>query len=450
MGNERWEKHVMRDQGKESRKTRPKPRTPQALGTLDHRIIATVREPLIVLDGDLRIISVNDSFYRTFKVPPSETEGRLIFELGNHQWDIPRLRELLENILLFNLHFQDFEVEHDFPEVGHRTMVLNARRLTQDGAQPNGLILLAIEDVTERKRQEDERQRLLAEQQIMTEELTVANEELTVQAEELTVQAEELTVQKDELEKLNQDLQVQRNLLEAANEELEAFSYSVSHDLKAPVRTIEGFSRMLMAGHTDKLDAESLRLLKVINHSTKLMHHLIDDLLALSRLGRMQLRKSVVDLAAITRLVFERLRSQVPERDLQLIMGDLPTARGDQSLLYQVLENLLSNAIKYSKPRTTAVIEVGGKAEENETIYSIKDNGVGFDEGQVSDLFRPFQRLHADEGEYEGTGVGLAIVKRIIQRHGGRVWAEGKADEGATFYFALPKNLGPRAPLKRV
>ncbi len=171
------------------------------------------------------------------------------------------------------------------------------------------------------------------------------------------------------------------------------------------------------------------------------MHHLIDDLLALSRLGRLQIRKSVVNLAAMTQTVFNRLRAQEPERDLRLTVGDLPPALGDQSLLYQVMKNLLANAVKFTKSRKTAVIEVGGRTESKENIYYVKDNGAGFDERYADKLFRPFQRLHGGT-EYEGTGVGLAIVKRIIQRHGGRVWAEGKVNEGATFYFALPKNGG--------
>ncbi len=314
------------------KKTGSKLGTPQALGELDHRIIATVREPLLVLDGDLRVISANDSFYRTFKVLRRWTEGRLLFEIGKRQWDIPRLRELLENVLLTDQHFQDFEVEHDFPKIGCRTMLLNARRLTK-GKGNHDLILLAIEDVTARKRQEVERQRLLAEQQVLAEELATTNEELQVQAEELIVQAEELTVQKEELERLNDDLRSKQQLLEAANEDLESFSYSVSHDLKAPVRAIEGFSRMLMGEHAEQLDAEGLRLLQVITANTKLMHHLIEDLLALSRLGRLQVRKSVVNLAAMTNRVFEKLRTQEPERDLRLTVGDLPLGWGDQSLL---------------------------------------------------------------------------------------------------------------------
>ncbi len=350
-------------------KTRPKPGTPQALGKLEHRIIATVREPLLVLDGDLRVISANDSFYRTFKVLRRWTEGRLLFEIGKRQWDIPRLRKLLENVLLTDQHFQDFEVEHDFPKIGRHTMLLNARRLTR-GEGTKDLILLAIEDVTERKRGEVEREGLLAEQQALTEELATTNEELQVQAEELVVQAEELTVQKEELERLNDDLRSKQQLLEAANEDLESFSYSVSHDLKAPVRAIEGFSRMLMGEHANKLDVEGLRLLQVVCDNTKLMHHLIDDLMALSRLGRLQVRKSVVNLSAMTRQVFGQLRGQEPERDLWLTLGDLPLGWGDQSLLHQAMLNLLANAIKYTKPRKTAVIEVGvrmGKTKPSTT-----------------------------------------------------------------------------------
>jgi PAS domain S-box-containing protein len=289
-------------------------------------------------------------------------------------------------------------------------------------------------DITERQRQEDEKHDLLREQQALTEELTATNEELATQAEELTLQ-------KDELERLNDYLRSQQQLLEAANEELEAFSYSVSHDLKAPVRIIEGFSRMLMGEHADQLDAEGFRLLQVITDNTKRMHSLIDDLLALSRLGRMQIKKSVVNLTALARQVFEPLQAEAPKRNLQLMLGDLPPAWGDQSLLYQVMQNLLGNAIKFTSFRETAVIEVGGRTEGKENIYYVKDNGAGFDERYGSNLFRPFQRLHIC-AEFEGTGIGLAIVQRIIQRHGGRVWAEGKVREGATFYFSLPMNEG--------
>jgi signal transduction histidine kinase len=239
--------------------------------------------------------------------------------------------------------------------------------------------------------------------------------------------------------KLGEEVLMKRTAdLEVANRELESFSYSVSHDLKAPIRAIQGFSRMLVEDHAARLDEEGHRLLNVIVSNTQSMSKLIIDLLALSRLGRQEIKKVSVNLTAMTRQIFEQLRFQEPERNFQLIIKDLPPAYGDQSLLYQVMMNLLGNAIKYTKPRKTALIEVDSKNEENETIYYVKDNGIGFDERYGDKLFGVFQRLHGSD-QYEGTGVGLAIVKRIIQRHGGRVWGEGKVDEGAVFYFALPK-----------
>ena len=195
---------------------------------------------------------------------------------------------------------------------------------------------------------------------------------------------------------------------------------------------------MLLGEHAAGLDEEGLRLLDVIVSNTQTMARLIDDLLALSRLGRQQIRKSPIDLAAMARQVFEQLQVQEPDRDLRLVVQDLPPAWGEPSLLNQVMMNLLGNAIKYTRAKKTAVIEVAGHTEGRETIYSVKDNGIGFDERYAHKLFGVFQRLHGGP-EYEGTGVGLAIVQRIIHRHGGRVWAEGKVGEGATFYFALPQ-----------
>jgi light-regulated signal transduction histidine kinase (bacteriophytochrome) len=186
------------------------------------------------------------------------------------------------------------------------------------------------------------------------------------------------------------------------------------------------------------MDEEGHRLLDVIVSNTQIMSNLIDDLLALSRLGRQEIKKVNVDVTTMARQVFEQLMSQEPERNLQFLIKDLPSAHGDPSLLYQVMVNLLSNAIKYSKPGNAPIIEVDGKDGENETIYCFKDNGIGFDERYADKIFGVFQRLHGSN-EYEGNGVGLAIVKRIVQRHGGRVWGEGKVDEGAVFCFALPK-----------
>ena len=225
--------------------------------------------------------------------------------------------------------------------------------------------------------------------------------------------------------------------LEDTNKELEAFSYSVSHDLRAPLRAIDGFSRVILEDYLDKLDDEGKRVLNIIRGNTQKMGQLIDDLLAFSRLGRQQISPSDIRMADLAKGVFEDIKPPANERNLQFNMKTLPFAQGDRSMIKQVFANLLSNAIKFTRPKEIATIEIGGTNDGVENVYYVKDTGVGFDMQYVNKLFGVFQRLHSAE-EFEGTGVGLAIVQRIIHRHGGRVWAEGKVGEGAIFYFSLP------------
>ena len=360
-------------------------------------IIETVREPLVVLDTHLRVISVNHSFYQTFEVTPEDTEGKLIYDLGNRQWNIPKLRVFLEEIIPRNNQFQNFEVDHEFPAIGHRTMLLNARQIYRKGIGAQ-MILLAIEDITERKKAEEK------------------------------------------IKKLNEDLKHRAFELEAAYKELETFSYSISHDLRNPLLVIGGFSRVLLERYSNHLDEKGQQFLSMIHSNTQKMLQLIDDLLTFSRSEHQQMKPSDIDMGELAKAVFKELRRIIPEQTLRLDIKTLPSARGDRSMIRQVFANLLSNAIKFTRPQGAGVIEIGCMVKENQDIYYVKDNGVGFDMQYAGKLFGVFQRHHTVD-EFEGTGVGLAIVQRIIHRHGGRVWAEGKVNEGAIFYFTLPRKI---------
>jgi two-component system sensor kinase len=245
-----------------------------------------------------------------------------------------------------------------------------------------------------------------------------------------------LTYLELKVEERTRELSEANQSLQEVNEELESFSYSVSHDLRAPLRAIDGFSRMLLKDYAGKLDDDGRRKLNVIRNNTQTMGRLIDDLLSFSRLGRKEITRTILDMEGLVQTVWRELTVLNRDRNLKLILKDLPKGTGDQSLLGQVLFNLLSNAVKFSKSRETAVVEVGSFREGEKDIYYVKDNGVGFDMQYYNKLFGVFQRLHSAE-EFEGTGVGLAIVERIIHRHGGKVWAEGEPGRGATFYFTL-------------
>jgi len=311
---------------------------------------------------------------------------------------------------------------------GQATDVLyNASVYKNESGEVQG-IFAAARDITELKRIE--------------KELKKAHDELELRVEERT----------NELQKTNEYLQeeirerkvaeklidLRTRLLEETNKELESFSYSVSHDLRAPLRAVDGYARMILRDQADKLDHDARRKFELIRSNTQMMGKLIDDLLSFSRLGRMEINMTRLDMEGLINDVWKELQIINPERKLDLNITNVPAGNGDRTLIKQVYSNLFSNAVKFTKNRKNTSIETGGYVKGQENIYYVKDNGVGFDMDYYDKLFGVFQRLHSAD-EFEGTGVGLAIVQRIIHKHGGRVWAEGKAEEGATFYFTLSR-----------
>jgi len=355
-------------------------------------IVETVREPLVVLDTNLRVISVNHSFCQTFNVTPEDTEGKLIYDLGNREWNIPKLQVLLEEVIPRNNQFQNFEVDHEFPTIGRRTMLLNARRIYSKGIGTQ-MILLALEDITERKKAEEE------------------------------------------IGRLNEDLKHRAIELESKNKELEAFGYSISHDLRTPVLVIEGFSRVVLERYSTHLDEKGRQFLNVIHSNTQKMLQLIDDLLAFSRSEHQQMKPSDIDMGELAKAVFEELKSIIPEQRLLLDIKTLPPARGDQSMIRQVFANLLSNAIKFTRPKGAGVIEIGCIVKENQNIYYVKDNGVGFDMQYAGKLFGVFQRHHTLD-EFEGTGLGLPLWSALFTDMVGECGLKEKSTKEQ--HFILP------------
>lgn len=353
--------------------------------------------PLFEVDTEGGFLMVNRAFVDAMGFEHGDPgAGKNVFDLFPPE-EVDRARENFR-LRLSGGETSSNEFLVNMPGGARRTFVIATSAIVQEGC-PVGLRGIAL-DITERKRAEEEIRHLAAE---------------------LESRVSERTAQ-----------------LEAANKELEAFSYSVSHDLRAPLRAIEGFSGMVIEDYSGRLDTEGQRLLGVIRANARRMSQLIDDLLVFSRTGRSELKCSRLDMREMARSVFEEIAADPGARArIDFNVGELPGSTGDAALVRQVWVNLLSNAVKFSSLQKRAVIEVGGANEGSQVVYNVRDNGVGFDMQYAGKLFGVFQRLHPAT-EFEGTGIGLALVQRIVARHGGRVWAEAKVGQGATFSFTLP------------
>jgi len=338
-------------------------------------IVETVREPLIVLDSDLRVFSANRSFYNSFKVTSEETIGNLIYDLGNRQWDIPRLRMLLEDILPKNNKFDDYEVEHIFSNIGHKIMLLNARRITHNeiGSQ---MILLAIEDITKFRKLERERKNILS---------------------------------------------------------------MFAHDMKNPAVISEGYLSRLVLGKIGALTEEQQNYLKIIQNELNKLSQLISDFLQFSRFEAIEYKPVLApfNMKDEIRKNIEAIKVEAEKKQIIVGLENLdtttPIVNADAAMVNRVISNLLVNAIKYTDPGGAVTIKISDRG--NEILVSVKDTGKGIPEDHQPYIFDAFYRA----GNSKGSGLGLSIAKTIIEGHGGWIWAESIPAKGSTFSFTLPK-----------
>lgn len=371
------------------------------------RVVQTVPEPIAVLDSELRLIMTNASFaelYAGGEAAARAAEGGAdalnlldavpLDEVGEDAWTDPALLQRLRDVVARDRELWDYELAQRTVDGQERIVVINACPM-QLPEHDGEAILMTISDMTARKR---------AEQRV--------NE-------------------------LNRDLENRIEEVSEINRELESFSYSVSHDLRAPLRHIAGFSSKL-AARINSDDSTALHYLDVMGDSARRMSALIEGLLTYSRLGRHAMRVHPVDMQALVMEVRNTLATGLQGRHMEWAIGTLPSAMADENMLRQVWQNLIENAIKYSAGAENARIEIRGEHSDNgECVYSVADNGAGFDMEYAANLFGVFQRMHK-ASEYAGTGIGLANVRRIITRHGGRIWADAAVGKGATFHFSLP------------
>ena len=346
-------------------------------------IVATVREPLVVLDADLRIASTNHSFYEVFAVKPEETEGQFIYDLGNRQWNIPRLRELLEEIIPKKNTFEGFRMEHDFPSIGRRIMLLNARRIPTEAGKTR-LILLAIEDVTERVRMEE--------------------------------------------------------ALQKSSEKIKLFAYSVSHDLKGPSVGIYGLTKLLHKHYGDILDEKGKNYCDNILEASEEIAALVDKINVYISTKEAPPTIERVKLKDILLMVRDEFSPRLNIRQIKwLEPAYLPEIKADRLSILRVLRNLFDNAFKYGGDDLSE-ISIGYEESDEFHILSVRDNGIGIRKKDFKKIFGTFQRTQTSRG-IQGTGLGLAIVQEIAEQHSGEVWVEPGPEKGISFYLSISKDL---------
>lgn len=366
-------------------------------------IIRTARDPIVILDPELRICSVSDAFCDAFKLSPAEAEGRSILDLHNGQWKIPRLRELLQEILTRNSFFNDFETRVEIESAGCRTFLLSARALKDHGDR----ILLDIRDITERKRAD--------------EALRLAQAQLAGRAGQLEQAVAARTAE-----------------LMSSNKQLEAFVYTIAHDLRAPLRAMQGFSSILLEEAAAELSPTALDFANRINRSAQFMDSLLVDLLTFSRLGQQRLDLVSVHLEAVVNGVLARLEKEIQESKAKVeTFPPWPAVLAHEPMLAQAVFNLMSNALKFARDGMPPHIRLLPEEQPECVRVWVEDNGIGIAPEHQEQVFRPFIRLNGES--YGGTGIGLAIVQRVVERMGGRVGVESTPGQGSRFWLEFPK-----------
>ena len=356
-------------------------------------IVRTLSEPVLVLDYSLRAVLANPAFYSALEITPGELEGKSIKELIGGEDGRPRLQTILQTVVDFDHSVDRVDVECMSSSGTRKIFSVSARRFIQDD-DLSEMVLVELRDVTVERKTAS----MLAE--------------------------------------VNDALLSRGADLERINLELDAFNRWVSHDLRTPLRFINTVAHRVLESHGPELPAGVEDSIRVIMTSTQEMGKLIEDLLAFAKVDRVELKRQRTNLSRLARQVVADLKREHEEQDVTVVIDDLPICIADRALMKQVLINLLSNAMNFTKNCKDAKIHLGINPSDKGAVYFVRDNGVGFDMRDASRLFLPFHRLHRSQ-ELQGTGVGLTLVKRIVERHGGRVWAEGKPSEGATFYFYL-------------
>jgi len=361
-------------------------------------IVQNVREPIILLDPSLHLLMTNAAFREVYGEKDIEPIGAALEGLGGGAWKDAVLLQRLADVVGRDRELWDYELTQRSADGVERDVLINARRMVLPATEEPAL-LLTVNDITVRKRSQLQ------------------------------------------IQELNRELEAKIAQVSEVNRELESFSYSVSHDLRAPLRHIAGFADKLGIHLGEGADEQAHHYLEVISTSAQRMSALIEDLLLYSQLGRNALRLQPVDMHAIVEEIRAMLVSEAGERNIQWRLGNLPVVTADDSMMRQLWQNLIGNAVKYTARRAKAVIEIGvDRSNPAEMIFFVKDNGTGFEMEYATKLFGVFQRLHK-AADFPGTGIGLANVRRIATRHGGRTWAEAVADQGATFYFSLPASI---------